>query len=113
LLAEAGGGARRKRPRELSHAVRALRTTAAPPTLLARVQERWASVVGDAVAAEAEPVSERAGVVTVACSSAVWAAELSLLVEDLRVRLNEALPGEPGPSSAERVLGLRVVTRPR
>jgi predicted nucleic acid-binding Zn ribbon protein len=43
------------------------------------------------VAAESEPVSERAGVVTVACRSAVWAQELELLAPDLLARLNGRL----------------------
>ena len=67
---------------------------AAPATLLARVQGVWRGAAGEAVAAEAEPVSERAGVVTVRCASAVWAQELELLSGDLIERLNSAL-GEP------------------
>jgi predicted nucleic acid-binding Zn ribbon protein len=43
--------------------------------------------------AEAEPVSERAGTVTFACRSAVWAQELDLLSAELLERLNEALGG--------------------
>jgi predicted nucleic acid-binding Zn ribbon protein len=35
------------------------------------------------VAAEAEPLSERAGTLTVTCRSAVWASELQLLAPDL------------------------------
>jgi predicted nucleic acid-binding Zn ribbon protein len=79
----------------------------APPTALARVQGRWAEVAGEAVAAESEPVSERDGVVTIRCSSAVWANELQLLSEDLLGRLNSALAGasEKGP-----VRGLRFVS---
>jgi predicted nucleic acid-binding Zn ribbon protein len=59
------------------------------------------------VAAEAEPVAERDGVVTVACRSATWAQELDLLGPELLGRLNEALAeaGQPGPEA--RVRGLR------
>jgi predicted nucleic acid-binding Zn ribbon protein len=75
---------------------------AAPATTLARVQERWREVAGAVVAEEAEPVSERAGVVTVSCRSAVWAQELELLAPDLVARLNEAI-------GTEAVKGLRLV----
>jgi predicted nucleic acid-binding Zn ribbon protein len=63
--------------------------------LLASVQSVWAEVAGAAVAEEAEPVSERGGVVTVACRSAVWAQELELLGRDLEERLGARL-GAPG-----------------
>jgi predicted nucleic acid-binding Zn ribbon protein len=55
------------------------------------VQERWPRIAGDAVAEQAEPVTERAGVVTVACRSATWAQELDLLQTELLERLNRAL----------------------
>jgi predicted nucleic acid-binding Zn ribbon protein len=45
------------------------------------------------VAAEAEPVREREGVVTIACRSATWAQELDLLAPELLSRLNGALSG--------------------
>jgi predicted nucleic acid-binding Zn ribbon protein len=79
----------------------------APPTTLARVQERWVDVAGATVAAEASPVSERGGVVTVACRSAVWAQELDLLSGDLVRGLNQALGGG-GPDPPVR--GLRFVS---
>jgi hypothetical protein len=60
------------------------------------------------VAAEAQPVSEREGVITVACSSAVWAQELALLAGDLREGLNTAL-GDG--DEAARVRELRFVVR--
>jgi predicted nucleic acid-binding Zn ribbon protein len=43
------------------------------------------------VAAEAEPVAERDGTVTVACGSATWAQELDLIAPELLERLNGAL----------------------
>jgi predicted nucleic acid-binding Zn ribbon protein len=48
-------------------------------------------VAGDAVAAEASPVAERDGHVTVACRSATWAQELDLLQSELLQRLNTAV----------------------
>jgi predicted nucleic acid-binding Zn ribbon protein len=67
------------------------------------VQEVWAEIAGLA-AKEATPVSERAGTVTFACRSSVWAGELTLMAADLRGRLNAALEGDP-------VADLRFVTR--
>jgi predicted nucleic acid-binding Zn ribbon protein len=66
----------------------------APATLLAEVQRTWPEAAGDAFAAHSEPVAERDGVVTVACTSAVWAQELDLLSERVVERLNESL-GRP------------------
>lgn len=82
---------RRTAPRHLSHALANLTAAAAPATPLARVQECWARVAGEAVAREAEPVSERGGVVVIRCASAVWAGELEMLAPDLVGRLNEEL----------------------
>jgi predicted nucleic acid-binding Zn ribbon protein len=64
-----------------------------PATPLATVQRAWPEAVGAAVAREAQPVSERAGVVTVACRSAVWAQELDLMAPDVIERLNGAAGG--------------------
>ena len=65
---------------------------AAPTTLLAAVQSAWPVAVGEKIAAEAAPVAERDGVVTVACSSATWAQELDLLGEEIGERLRSELP---------------------
>jgi predicted nucleic acid-binding Zn ribbon protein len=75
-----------------------------PAGLLARVQAVWPEVAGPALASEAEPASERAGKLTIACRSAVWAQELTLLAGDLTERLNGALatPGEPPPIASLR-----------
>jgi predicted nucleic acid-binding Zn ribbon protein len=64
-----------------------------PATPLAAVQRAWGEAVGDVVAGEAQPISERAGVVTVACRSAVWAQELDLMAPDVIERLNQAAGG--------------------
>ena len=61
------------------------------------MQAVWAEVAGPRPGRlAATPVSERDGVVTVACESAVWAQELELLGPDLLARLEDALAGEPG-----------------
>jgi predicted nucleic acid-binding Zn ribbon protein len=91
---------RRRAPVPLAGAVEALAARLEPLTPLAAVQRAWKQAVGPAIAAEAEPVSERGGVVTVRCRSAVWAQELTMLAPDLVGKLNAAL-GE------ERVTELR------
>ena len=78
-------------PRSLAVALRQARITAQPKTLLAAVQGVWAAAAGARVAAEAEPVGERDGTVTIACRSATWAQELDLLAPELLLRLNGAL----------------------
>jgi predicted nucleic acid-binding Zn ribbon protein len=98
---------RRPAPRRVGEALAELSSHLAPATTLASVQAVWADAVGAVIAEEAEVVSERAGVLTVACRSAVWAQELDLLASDLVARLNDLLGGvsEDGP-----VRSLRVVT---
>lgn len=87
---------RRRAPRPASGALRAALEQAAPKTRLAAVQAAWSETVGERVAAAAEPVSERAGTVTVHCLDPVWAQELELmqerLLEGLRGRLGEQAP---------------------
>ena len=58
-------------------------------------------MAGPALAAEASPVAERGGKLTLNCRSAVWAQELELLAPDLLERLNGALAegGNPPLSS--------------
>jgi predicted nucleic acid-binding Zn ribbon protein len=61
------------------------------------------------LSASAAPVSERDGVVTVACESAVWAQELELLGPDLLTRFGAALANEPRPPAGGSVRKLRFV----
>jgi predicted nucleic acid-binding Zn ribbon protein len=96
---------RRRSPRPVGLALERLTGSLAPATLLAEVQRAWPEAAGTAVAGNSEPVSERDGVVTVACVSAVWAQELDLLSERVIKRLNEAL-GRPA------VRKLRAQARP-
>jgi predicted nucleic acid-binding Zn ribbon protein len=96
------GSSPRRGPRAIGAALPGVRAGAAPATLLGAVQGLWTEVAGPEVAAEAEPVAERAGVVTVACRSAVWAQELDLLGGELLRRLNEVLPADRGPISGLR-----------
>jgi predicted nucleic acid-binding Zn ribbon protein len=100
---------RRLAPRALSVALGSVVQAAQPATLLARVQAVWPEVAGPGLAATATPVSERGGVVTVACESAVWAQELELLGPDLLTRFGEALAADRARAAPGSVKKLRFV----
>jgi predicted nucleic acid-binding Zn ribbon protein len=84
---------RRLAPRPIAAALESALPGARPTGLLPEVQGLWREVAGEALAASASPVSEREGIVTVACESAVWAQELELMGGDLCERLNTQLGG--------------------
>ena len=94
---------RRLAPRLLANALDSALPAIAPATLLAQVQAVWSGVAGARLAEAAAPVSERDGVVTVACESGLWAQELELLGPDLLSGLEAAL-------GARSVTKLRFVT---
>ena len=100
---------KRLAPRPLKDALEAVTEAAAPPGILARAQRLWPEVAGAVVAAESEPVSERDGVLSVRCTSAVWAQELELMAPDIRARLNAAM----APDGAVRELRFTVADRRR
>ncbi len=81
----------RRAPQGLTGTLAELQQTWVPETLLAEIQRAWPDTVGQAIAAEARPVSERGGVLTVGCSSAAWANELSLMAPAILDRLNDRL----------------------
>jgi predicted nucleic acid-binding Zn ribbon protein len=89
---------RRRAPRPASTAFRAALQNAAPKTRLAAVQSVWDEVVGERLAIAARPVSERDGVVTIACADTVWVQELDLMQEQLQRGLRERL-GDNAPRS--------------
>jgi predicted nucleic acid-binding Zn ribbon protein len=95
----------RRGPRPLALALDGIREQWEPETLLAEVQRVWAQTVGPAIAAEARPAAERAGVLTVSCSAAVWAQELDLMATAILEPLNAGLRGG-------RIERLRCVTVP-
>jgi predicted nucleic acid-binding Zn ribbon protein len=97
----------RRAPRRLGATLGSATRRARPKTLLAAVQQAWPRAAGEAVAAEASPVAERDGVVTVACRSATWAQELDLLQSELLERLNEAISEADPEGSESPVSGLR------
>ena len=92
----------RRAPRPLGIAVGALTERLAPATLLGDVQRVWEQAAGEAIAREAAPVSERAGTVTLQCSSAVWMQEIDLMGPTLVAQLNALL-------GSERVTAVRCV----
>jgi predicted nucleic acid-binding Zn ribbon protein len=94
----------RRAPRPLAAAIGEALERAEPETLLAAVQSVWGPAVGEAIAREAAPVSERSGVVTVACSSSAWAQELDLLGERILAKIRPELP------SRAPLEGLRFIT---
>ena len=98
---------RRRAPRPLAEALAVAVPRAEPATLMARVQTAWPAAVGEVVAAETEPAREREGVLTVRCSSSLWASELALMQADLAASLNAEL-GSADPASP--VSALRFVT---
>jgi predicted nucleic acid-binding Zn ribbon protein len=81
----------RSSPRRLTVALDQIRDELEPESLLAEVQRAWRDAVGPAIALEAQPTSERAGVVTVSCSASVWAQELDLMSPAILERLNRRL----------------------
>jgi predicted nucleic acid-binding Zn ribbon protein len=85
---------RRRAPRRVAFALDGVTEAIAPATLLAQVQRAWPQAAGEAFAHTCDPVSERDGVVRVACESAVWAQELDLMSERVVEALNLAL-GRP------------------
>ena len=93
---------RRRAPRPVGAALEELTQRLAPATLLADVQRVWEQAAGAAIAAAAQPVSERDGTVTLLCSSAVWMHEIDLMGPVLVDALNAAL-------GADRVRAVRCV----
>lgn len=63
------------------------RIRAVPETRLANLQATWADLVGEHVAANCSPLSERNGVVDVGCKSSVWVQELSAMKSEMLTRL--------------------------
>ena len=61
----------------------------------ARAYAAWARASGDQVASGARPRHFARGVLTVECSSSVWANELTYLSGQLLRRMDEVAPGQP------------------
>lgn len=61
------------------------------PAAVNGVLDRWAEIVGEDIAAHAEPLSFADGVLAVQASSTAWATQLRLLAPDIVRRLNTEL----------------------
>jgi hypothetical protein len=96
---------RRRAPRPLTIALDRITGDLMPATLIAEVQRAWAAAAGDPFGRLCAPVSERDGVVRIACGSAVVAQELDLMGELVVARLNAAL-------GRTAVRGLRPTAQP-
>lgn len=69
-------------------------TAATPGGSVGVLAQAWPRVVGDVAAGHSVPVRRsRAGIVSVACSSAAWAQELTARRDDLAERLRAECPG--------------------
>ena len=88
----------RKDPIAAAEALKRFRRRAGAPSAsgpAAAAAAEWSGVVGEVAAAHSVPVRcTRAGVVTVACSDASWAHELSTRREELTARLLASCPGQ-------------------
>jgi hypothetical protein len=69
------------------------------PRAVSALWRRWAEVVGESIAAHAEPTSLRDGVLKVRADSPVWATEIGYLADDIR----SAIERELGPGSVRTV----------
>jgi predicted nucleic acid-binding Zn ribbon protein len=85
----------RRAPRPISAALPGVLDHVAPKTPLAAVQLAWPKAVGPAIDRVASPISEKEGMVTIACASASWAEQLDLLQTELLDKLRAALGGAP------------------
>lgn len=79
---------RSARPRRLGELLGDFQEDIKPPTALAAIEMVWRGVVGDQIAEVTELVAEREGVLTVSCSSAVWAQELEMMGPRILSRLS-------------------------
>lgn len=78
-------------PKRLGSSLAKVVAARAPQTLLAEVQMAWPEVAGPQISANAEPVSERDGAVTIACATGPWSQELEMIGDTLLERLSGAL----------------------
>jgi hypothetical protein len=69
------------------------------PKAVSALWRRWTEVVGESIAAHAEPSSLRDGVLRVRADSPVWATEITYLAEEIRTAIDREL----GPGSVRSV----------
>ncbi len=83
--------ARRRDFESISSALGELTGQMQPQTAIAKVQSAWPVAVGETVARWAQPVSERGGVVTFACTDSMVAHELEMMKPELLKKLENQL----------------------
>jgi predicted nucleic acid-binding Zn ribbon protein len=79
------------------------------------VWEQWRAIVGDDIAAHAEPSSLRGGLLRVRTDSPAWATEIGYLADEIRKKANETVGRElvtevrvwTGPGAIDRRAGQR------
>jgi len=87
--------AHRRAPRALSHALERFTERLEPATELARTQRAWPSVTRALpAAAGGSPTALRDGVLSITCTSSVWAQELQWMGDELIACLNGVLGEE-------------------
>jgi predicted nucleic acid-binding Zn ribbon protein len=87
-------------PRKLGESIEQLRPGS---TALSTLVQRWAEVVGDALAAHVRPTKLAGGTLVIAVDDPAWATQLRYLESDLVARCNEAL-GAPAVTSTRTVV---------
>ena len=81
----------RRQPARLGAALERLTADLAPSTPLATIQAVWSSVVGDRIAGSCTPEREQDGVLTIACETAVWTQQLSMMQAEIISKLASEL----------------------
>jgi predicted nucleic acid-binding Zn ribbon protein len=64
------------------------------PREVGTLWDRWREIVGDDVAAHAEPSSLRGGLLRVRTDSPAWATEIGYLADEIKARANETVGRE-------------------
>jgi predicted nucleic acid-binding Zn ribbon protein len=92
--AEEGAGARRGEPKRLGDVLSSALGRMATSEQ-GRAYAAWTRAAGDQVASGARPRHFSRGVLTVECTSSVWANELTYLGSQILRRMDEIAPGHP------------------
>lgn len=64
------------------------------PAAVGALWGRWREIVGEDIAAHAEPTSVREGVLRIRTPSPTWASEIGYLADEIKGRVNDALGGD-------------------
>jgi predicted nucleic acid-binding Zn ribbon protein len=89
-----GAGAPRREPRRIGEVLNPAMARL-QGSEQGRAYTAWAAATGAQVAGGARACSFHRGVLTVECSSSVWAGELTYLSDQIMARMRELAPGHP------------------